>query len=453
MPAPYLGYQPNILVIRTDDAPIDCYTDQGMPTFAAGWISEFITFTDGVCNVGLCCPTRVAGLTGQTVWRHGVADNVTGDLMDTDATFLPACRKAGYYTAAVGKYLNADRHNDSVFAQNDTLGCDERYVFNGDPDYFNYSRFEASTYGNASVVNYGDSAANGGSDANYCTDVEKQNVLDIMGRAVAAGKKFCIYWAPKCAHQGAGGEPIPAPRHAGLSINLTNTPAFGIDPAEHGGPQWLIDEAAAWDSAFQQDIIATHKNALRSMRAFDEALDAIKTYLTTNSLLTNTVIILTTDNAHEYGDMRLDGKGTNRRGASGMLMLVRAPGASHGGETRTQVVGDFDLAPTVCALAGATLKVSPDGANFWPCVESSSKQIHEGIPLFSNRGGVQYLGWWDNQGYSSAVGLAGSDQEGQAWGWDGGNDFYMIENIGADHAGMVNAQSFVNAVEPLTTLA
>lgn len=425
MPAPYLGYQPNILVIRLDDAPLDCFGDQGMPTFDSTWDSQFITFDNGVCNLALCCPSRVAGLTGLMVLRHGVDQNTNGDLMDTENTFLAACRKVGYYTAAVGKFLNADNQNDSVFSQNDTLGCDERYVYNGDPGYFDYSRFEAATYGNASIVNYGSTAAE------YATDVETANVLAIVGRAQTASKPFCIYWAPKCPHQGS----IPAPRHDGVSINIDDTPAYGLDPAEFNGPRWMIDDARVWDDAFEQDIVSRHKEALRCMRSFDEGLDDILLDLQSRGILDETIIILCTDNAHEYGGMRMDGKSTNRREATNILLKVRQPNGVGG--TRSQVVADFDIAPTICALAGATMKVSPDGGNFWAVVSNANHAWREGVPLFCNRGDVQYIGWWDSSGYSSAYGLTGSTYEGESWGW---SDFYMITNVGPDHDGMVSAK-------------
>lgn len=441
MKAPYLGYQPNILVIRTDDSPIDCYSDQGMPTFASTWASQFITFDNGVCNVALCCPSRVAGLTGQMVHRHGVNQNTNGDLMDTENTFLAACRKAGYYTAAVGKFLNADNQNDSVFGQNDTLGCDERYVFNGDPDYFDYSRYEAATHGNASIVNYGSAAGD------YSTDVEAANVLAIIGRAQSAGKPFCIYWAPKCAHQGSGGSPVPAPRHDGISINLNQTPTYALDPVDFNGPSWMLEEAASWDASMAQTIISNHKEALRAMRAFDEGLDDVLLDLQSRGILDETVVMLGTDNTHEYGGMRMDGKGTNRREASSMLFMVRQPNGTGG--TRSQVVADFDIAPTVCALAGATMKVSPDGGNFWAVVSNASHAWREGIPLYSNRGGVRYLGWWDSDGYSSAQGLTGSTQEGEAWGW---SDFYMTTNVGADESAIGKAQAIIASMVDVTTL-
>ena len=89
-----LGYQPNVLVINADDAPLNWFG--GMPLWLANWDSSFLDFTsNGSCNTPLCLPGRAATLTGLRVERHRGFDNGSGANLDLTNTFLTATKKAG----------------------------------------------------------------------------------------------------------------------------------------------------------------------------------------------------------------------------------------------------------------------------------------------------------------------------------------------------------------------
>lgn len=441
MPRPYLGTQPNILIIRTDDAPLDKYTVEGMPLFMANWYSQFVSM-QGMCSLPLCAPSRAAGLTGKTVIRHGVWQNTNAGVMDREDTFLWAAMKAGYYTGAVGKYLNPDNANVSVFPATDTLGCHERYVYDGEPGYLAYKLFEASRPVTAS------SFTSNGTQSDYVTDRERTRVKEIISRAGV--RPFCIYWAPKCPHKDTSTGPIPATRHSGASITLVDSPSFGVDPATVGGPQWLIDSAAGFDAAATR---LEHIEAHRTLRSFDEAVDDILTTLQTAGKLSNTIVIITTDNAHAYGELRQTDKGTNHISASQMLLLVRAPNGVGG--TRSQIIADYDLGATIAALVGHPLKKTPDGMNFWPVVQNASAPWRDGILLYNPlKNSPRFYGWCTANGpggnlYSSGSGMPTGDAAGQTWGW---SDTHMITNIGPEAGSLAAAQKVIDSMAALSVL-
>jgi len=415
-----LGYQPDIIVVRTDDMPWDAWEAQAMPSFNTNYRSSFLHCPHAYCNISVCCPSRVAGLSGQTADRHGVFDNNDGARWPTSNSWLWALRGVGYYTGTIGKFLNDD-NGDTVFPATDTLGCDYRMIYEGDPDYYDYDRIEATTFGPGTSVHYGGS----GNPANYSGRVENANVLDFYTRALASGKPIALYWAPKVPHRGNGGnDAVPDPNYVNLSMNVTRHPTYGLDPVAYNCPQNMQDEQVIpWDDAAQQSITTSHKNALRTVRGFDDGLAALMAAIVTAGRLNQTVFLFSTDNAHAYGEFRQDGKGTNHVTAASMLMYARVPGIAGG--TRNQPFADYDIAPTVCHFAGARMPVAPDGHSMVNALMNDACPHTDGVYMAKREGGqgsFQYIGYTTAIATSAALLTRNVDQyaathETWAWSW------------------------------------
>lgn len=424
-----LGYQPNILVINTDDAPLNWY--EGMPLWQANWASLFVDFQqNGSCNVPLCLPGRAATLTGKRVERHRGWDNSSGENLDLSSTFLVALQRAGYFTGAIGKWVNGFGESGGGGFGDPVRqpGLDFQRIQWGAPNYLDWveldengdnttssrvnmvtNRIHADTDGRAA---YTDSDF-----TDYCTDIEGDRVLEFLAAAAATGRPWCLYWAPKAPHKDSGSGPLPPTRHASTTVDLNQSASFGLDPAQYGCPQWLINSAETpWDAAAEAALRAEHRLSLRTILGYDENLHRVMLALQSAGLLDTTAIMSKTDNAHAYGEMRQADKGTPLRSASSMLLQVYVPGVSGG--TRDQAVSDIDIAPTVCHLAGATLPHAPDGMSMVRAIQSGAAAHRLAAPIGSPiKDSPTFRGLWDRTGRVTYEGLPGGKAAGQGGGW------------------------------------
>lgn len=387
-----LGFQPNILVINTDDGPLDSYL--GMPLMTANWFSSFLDYTtNGSCNTPLCLPGRASTLTGLRVENHRGWDNNSGANLDLTNTFLVAAKRAGYRTGAVGKWINGFGDPNGAAAFGTPVrqpGVDYQRVQWGPPDYLDWLEldetgdFSTTSPGNMSTRRVHTSidsraAYTDTSVTDYSTDVEGDRVAEFLD-TTPAGQPWCMYWAPKAPHKGGATGPVPAGRHASAVIALGPDPSFGLDPAEYGNPKWMSDSAEKpWTPATIQAVQDEHKQARRAILALDEVFHKIMLKLQAMGQLEKTVIFIETDNAHSYGSMRQTDKGTPSRSASSNLLRVRVPGQAGG--MRYQAVSNIDIAPTICHLIGTHMPVQPDGMSMWPTFASGSAPFREAAPI------------------------------------------------------------------------
>lgn len=409
-----LGFQPNILVINSDDAPLNWYA--GMPLWTSNWASSFLDFrANGSCNTPLCLPGRAATLTGLRIEQHRGWDNGSGANLNLAQTFLMACQRAGYRTGAVGKWINGfgEGGASGFGTQTRQPGLSWQRIMWGAPDYFDYDILDET----GALTHYGLPASEGGSDANYATDVERANVLSFIGSDDP--RPWCLYWAPKAPHKDGGGAggPTPAPRHAATPITLVQSPSFGLSPAAYGNPPWLIESAETpWNSTTIAAVTAEHVEAMRTLLALDEAIHDVLTALQAAGKLASTAVFEKTDNAHAYGEMRQTDKGTPHRSASSMLLQVRIPGIAGG--TRSHAVSDIDIAPTICELAGAVMPRSPDGMSMLRACQSPSGAHRKAAPMGSPiKDSPTFRAYWDDTGRVVHQGLPGGKGSGQVGSW------------------------------------
>jgi arylsulfatase A-like enzyme len=109
-PAP--AKSPNIVFILTDDSGFGDFGCNGAKVVKTPNIDkltkEGMRFNRAYCPSATCTPTRYSLLTGEYAWRKAGTGILTGDaalIIEPGRTTLPAMlRKAGYTTAAVGKW-------------------------------------------------------------------------------------------------------------------------------------------------------------------------------------------------------------------------------------------------------------------------------------------------------------------------------------------------------------
>lgn len=419
-----LPERPNIIVINCDDAPLNFYSF--LPLMQANWLPSFCDYTrNGSANEALCAPGRAATLTGLRVAHHRVFDNGEGASCPFHSTLLTAAKSQNYFSGALSKWMNGFGEGGGFGAQVRQPGCDWQRIIWGNPNYFDYDLLDEL----GALTHYGKRTSQGGNDNNYITRVELVLAEAFVTAALAAGKKFCLYWGAKCPHKDSGDGATPDPLDENTVVNNIPVAGFGVDPRVYGNPQWMVDTAVTpWNDAAVARIVLEHKLALQSMLSFDRTLNAFMTFLNGLGLLANTFIFLKTDNAHAYGEFRQDAKGTPHRSASSMLLQVRCPTGMGLSGARNQAVSDIDICPTVCKLIGGRTPIAPDGMSFDRTFESNLIPFRAAAPLDNpTKDSPTYTGLWYESGVVWYRGIKGGKAQYQFGGW---RDRDQLQDIG-----------------------
>jgi N-acetylglucosamine-6-sulfatase len=110
------------------------------------------------------------------------------------------------------------------------------------------------------------------------------------------------------------------------------------------------------------------------MLAVSRNLSRLKDKLSETGELSNTYLILTSDNGYHLGQHRLGaGKMTAYEEDIRIPLAVSGPGVASGGVKH--MVLNTDLAPTIANLAGVAPGLTPDGRSFAPLLPEGRSDI------------------------------------------------------------------------------
>lgn len=125
--------QPNILLITTDQQRFDTF-GRFAPSFMRTphldmLARDGIVFTRAYADCPVCVPSRMAYLTGKSVFTHGMGTNHRTNLYVGEENTLPTLmREAGYQTYAIGKLHFDPQHIKHGFDETITLDDYHRWV-------------------------------------------------------------------------------------------------------------------------------------------------------------------------------------------------------------------------------------------------------------------------------------------------------------------------------------
>jgi arylsulfatase A-like enzyme len=397
--------RPSFVVIQTDDQTLDglyaAYSaypgapaTRAMPNTINLIAKRGMTFNRYYVSYSLCCPSRVTLLTGRYAHNHNVRGNVPPEGGYTGFSIRNAyshniatwLQGAGYRTIHIGKFLNG--YGDEPFDDGKTVppGWDAWHtVLKADTTHYYYGY----TLNNDGVISppYGESgswdtreygirddigcplAPTNGLPCNYETDV-----FNSMAEQELAGtpptRPFYMqvdYTAPHGDFRRPAG-PEPPPRYydwfkgarpphdhsEGLNEgNVNDKPRF-IREAEPLTPTELHTYRVYW------------QKQLESLRGIDDGVKEIVDTLGALHRLSNTYIILTSDNGFFFGEHRLaGGKFLAYEPSTHLPFLIRGPGIKPGSSTG-ELAANVDIAPTVAELAGVKPDMSVDGRSLVP---------------------------------------------------------------------------------------
>ena len=426
------GIPPNVVVIMLDDLDVeslDLMVNAGlMPNFKTHILDKGTSFSESFVSNPLCCPSRATYLTGQYAHNHKVISNLVssggwgvlwwdlygdgeldGDFEGENETIAVWMQNAGYRTGYIGKYLNGQGHNTAK--DRVPVGWND---WQGLLDFGTYCVYNYSIYDNQEdlISVYGsDGRIRKVRDGqlvevevvddwrdNYQTDVLAQRSVEFISES-AGDEPFFLTVMPIAPHtEICDNVPLwtidfnltdvweytirPADRHSDTSIlptlDETITPSFNeADLTDK--PRWMWDETniryrALLNEENTDDLRQQYQGRLGSLRAVDDLIGNVVTELANTGELDNTVIIFTSDNGWFSGEHRLSQKMFAYEEAIRVPLFIVTPGSGQP-QSRSEMVLNNDLAPTIAALAGASIPeyFEVDGRSLVPLLDTQAQ--------------------------------------------------------------------------------
>jgi N-acetylglucosamine-6-sulfatase len=354
---------PNIVLVVTDDLTKRDYFDLGnnLGSFTSG--GTF--FRNAFVTTSLCCPSRASTLTGLYAHNHHIKQHIDpGTGYDQyhdrgyDGRDLPVwLRKEGYKTGLVGKYLNRyDAQQDGVPAGwTDWYGADTpatAWTLNENKIIKTYPQ-------DPSVPGY-----------EPWEKVLGDKAVRFVNDAHDSGQPFFLWYGTHAPHSP---ELIPP----GDRDRVGTWPAY--DPPSFNEkdvsdkPAWVRKQTLL-TSTQRQTLKQKRQERLTSMLAVARSLARLKQKLKDTGELSNTYLILISDNGYHLGQHRLRaGKMTAYEEDMRVPLAISGPGVASGGVKH--MVLNTDLAPTIADLAEVTPGITPDGRSFAPLLPAGRSGI------------------------------------------------------------------------------
>ena len=369
--------RPNIIVINLDDADVGLFSDdlltEYLPNFHA-IARQGMRFSNCHATTPLCGPSRVCLLRGQYAHRTGIKTNTgTNQLSNgfpggyelfAERGFAREhvggwLQDAGYRTMLVGKYLHGHMPGTAM------PGWDDQHISFG--GFYFGPLFYSTRFAEGERLRPRDTTQ-------YRTIQETEAIVAyIRDHAQRRSKQdvkqpFFLFVNPLAPHLPAVGTPMLPPElnDQGEAIQLPVTADFNETDISDKPLHLQVRRLSAQNQQAQHE---SHRARLLSLVPVDKLLKTVQETLAAENLLTNTIIVVTSDHGYQLGHNRMIGKQLPYHRCTNIPLLVCGPKIPVG-VTRNQLVANIDLAPTLLELAGVNLEqnspVEFDGRSLVP---------------------------------------------------------------------------------------
>ena len=420
--------RPNILVVMTDDmAQADV---RQMPNVQRLLAAQGTTFADAVDSFPLCCPARATFITGQYAHNHGVGGNFYPSGwygMKDRGNILPRwLQKAGYTTAAIGKWLNGygarDAHGEvpkgfdhwrgllDVSAYdyfNFVMNDDGRLRTWGDADFAHklveFAKIEVTQQANPGAQRVLDWLQHvmgpapysywGKQDTkDYSPDVTGKVTEGLVAAQAHAKKPFFIWWSPAAPHREdvsttlmhrPGMDPRPAPRYANKLAGYTLPQPPSFNEADTSDKPANLNEALPnpLTDAQVQQLKLDYQGRIGALLAVDDHVKTLVSILERTHQLDNTLIVFVSDNGWLQGQHRVPGdKFLPYEESLRVPFILRGPGIPKGRVVHGQVA-NIDFAPTLVDAAHAHAGRVMDGVSLLPTARNPARRPNRAIEV------------------------------------------------------------------------
>ena len=367
--------RPNIVLITTDQQRFDAVGGTGPACLETPHIDalrdEGITFTRAYADCPVCVPSRITIMTGRSALSHGVTGNAATSRVIDRNTSLPSClRSAGYQTAAIGKM--------HFGPQRTRHGFEEMIL----PDDY-YRQMRRSGTGEL-PMRHG----------------LGQNGLEPTRATTSAAQSLTTWTAQQCADYIQHRRDPMLPFFLWCSFSKPHPPLdppapydtmyadAPIPPATIGA--WRDDPAQC---PTRLQALGHHQNAnaiephrLHRVRAayyglvshIDHGMGLLFAALNETGLLSNTLIMFTSDHGEMLGDHRLIGKTVLHEPSAHVPMVMRLPETWRDRRCGTCVhtpVTLTDLLPTLVRAADGAVPQHVTGNDMLSLSETPSSDV------------------------------------------------------------------------------
>jgi arylsulfatase A-like enzyme len=341
-------------LILTDDERWDRPLLTKMPNINSMLIQHGVNLSNAFVVNSLCCPSRASILTGEYSHSTLVYDNggaYGGFSSFDDSSTVPIwLQGAGYRTSLMGKYLNG---YNSLYVP---PGWDHWFAFKGAPSGVAYYDYDINNDG--AVVHYGSQ------ETDYSTDV-LAGEADSFIRGTNQGQPLFLYLALPAPHVPT----TPPPRYANRFNNLQpyRPPNYNeVDVSDK--PAW-VQALAPLTPEVQSFLDDRWKNIYRTLLGVDDAVGEVVTALQETGRLSNTLIVLASDNGWTIGEHRWRNKKDAWEESIRIPMIARYDPLITAPRVDRHLALNIDLAPTFAELAGVPAP-GVDGVSLVPLLTS-----------------------------------------------------------------------------------
>ncbi len=389
---------PSIVLILLDD-----FSTELLPTMPNGMqmTREGASFKNSFVADSLCCVSRAALLTGQYPHVNRVFTNNPNSSVNPLGGWVAfkrygnppksvnvALRNGGYYTGFMGKYLNGydvSTVNGARVAPEKPEGWDSwQPIFGG--GYKQWGWWYSTDKGGESSLAYRPVTT---SDSDYSTNVLSSWATTFINRRKSAQKPYFLEIATHSTHSIVSGRAHPddplfppayldrpgfAKRNGNCGLvecstmdvrelpgynddRLDNTPVY---PNGRTARPWQPNELVVDPTRENRRYV----NRAQMAQSVDRLIGRVRA-----AVGPNTYVFLTSDNGFHLGQHRLLlGKSTPYTTDSKVPLVVVGPRVTPG--SRSQIVGNVDLAPTFETIAGVTPRSDRTGRTFLPILRN-----------------------------------------------------------------------------------
>ena len=329
--------RPNVLLIVTDDQPLG--TMSAMPETKRLLGDEGTRFANAFAATPNCCPSRASIMTGQYAHNHDVTQNSKALQLEQGETLQRHLHDAGYYNAAIGKFLN-------------------RWPIDRPPPHFDRWTTFSSTSNNAHYYSGGRWNVDGTVRQvdEYATSFVERKTLEYLETAAESGQPWFLYVAPTAPH-------------TDLQQLARVETSHQDDPVEKWHPEPSVGEENRADKPsfvraldFEDEGGGRSREAqLRSLISVDELVAGVFERLSELGQDRNTLVIYLSDNGYMWGQHGIVTKHFPYSESVRIPLFVRWPDKVEASHVDRRLVSTVDVAPTVLDALGIPFRAEPDG--------------------------------------------------------------------------------------------
>lgn len=370
---------PNIVLIVSDDQRPDTISALGNHVIQTPNLDRLVregsSFDRATCANPICTPSRAEILTGCSGFRCGVMD--FGKPIDpTVPTMSSWFSAAGYHTAYVGKWHNDGRPVQRGYSLT-------RGLYRGGGGRFAKPQFD---YAGRPVTGYRgwvfqDDAGQLFPElgVGLTPDISRRfadAAIDVIETATT-NQPFFLHVNFTSPHDPLLLPPGWETRYSGDEMSLPEN-FLSQHPFDHGNFDGRDEKLFCWPrtpSETKRELAAYYA----VISHMDQEIGRILSALEDHSLLTDTIVVFTSDHGLAVGSHGLRGKQSMYEHTIGVPLVMRGPGIPEHQRFSAQCYLR-DIFPTLCDLASIKPPGNAvDGRSLKPVLDRTVEQVHEFI--------------------------------------------------------------------------